>query len=621
MAKQQSVANVRIARPGQTYSVEESDVLWSPQPGQQTELMRHYEFETLIGGHKGSGKSFCAIGWMIRGNDVDPNDPNITPTDVLYINNPNFRGAVIRKNIDDLDDWVDKATPVYAAFGAKLTKQPYEFNFPSGAKIVMYHMADSESYMRVTGKMTIRLFWDELTFEPDLNKYIKVFSSIRSGDKQMIPQILCASNPEGPGLRWVKDRFVKARDKSGKPVAPGKVFEISSWDPIQKKSISTQRIFLPWVLDQNRKLLDNDPTYAARLSSIPNEALRKAYLYGDWDAAGGQVFGTFRPNGPMEEEPPNARHVYEEGSEVIQPWWPHYVSMDWGYKHHAAAFKFAVSPRNRLFVYDEKIVSGLGSREWGAAIARWCISELSAMERIGVQPSMQLFLSPDAIGKRDDAQTPVEWIQAGIDDVLGADSSELLESFDTNLKHFEGKELQNKAKITIRPAKTQRVFGVNYIHELFRFTKIVDNDFSQYNQEEADRILYHDGASKYFKYMDLFLNIQKEDSPKMLISSKCRRLIETIPSLGANPNNLEDVLKTETVEDDIFDGWRYGCVAHIKYSESSRIPDAVRLEEKMVAVNPENKMNQFSWEQQLKKNQMTVGFRIGRGANRRVTIM
>ncbi len=567
--------------------------------------------------------TYASIGWMVRGNKwKDPNDPNLTPTDVLYTNNRNFRGAVIRKNVEDLDDWVEKARPFYEALGATLTTSPYTFTWQNGAKIKCYHMADKDSYQRITGKSTTRLFWDEVTFEKDADVYAKVFSSVRSSDKQMIAQVLCAANPEGPGVRWVKERFMKAKDKDGKTPTRGVPFEVAVWDPIQKKTTYIQRVFLPWVVSQNKIGLDNDPTYIASLASIENEALRRAYLYGDWEATGGQVFSKFRPNGPLEDEPETAHHVFEDGSIDIKPWWPMYVGMDWGYQHAAAAFKFTIMPNGRLLVLDEKILAKLGSEVWGAEIARWCEPELINMARIGVQPSINLFLSPDAVGKRDDVHTQAQGIQNGINKILGKDAAHLIAPRDDkdteDLDFFKLREIQTKAKIVIRRAFDRRIIGVNYIHDLLRFDVVAEKDYAQYDQAYADKLVQTEGTSKYFEYLDSFKN-KEQPVPLMMISSRCKRLIGTIPSLSADPNNIEDVLKTKTVEDDIYDGWRYGCMGHRIYKESDLMPEALKLEEKMKHLPKEFAMNQRNYPQQAEK--VIHGFRVGRGANRGIRVM
>ena len=67
--------------------------LWRPHEGQQTLALQVDDvFELLYGGARGGGKTDAGIVWML-----------------LATTNPNFRGLVIRRNSEDLSDWVDRA--------------------------------------------------------------------------------------------------------------------------------------------------------------------------------------------------------------------------------------------------------------------------------------------------------------------------------------------------------------------------------------------------------------------------------------------------------------------------------------------------------------------------------
>ena len=63
------------------------NVVFEPHPGPQTEALQRSEKEILYGGARGGGKSTAMTAWM-----VEPN----------YIENPLYRGLVIRRNYTDL---------------------------------------------------------------------------------------------------------------------------------------------------------------------------------------------------------------------------------------------------------------------------------------------------------------------------------------------------------------------------------------------------------------------------------------------------------------------------------------------------------------------------------------
>jgi hypothetical protein len=52
-----------------------------------------------------------------------------------------------------------------------------------------------------------------------------------------------------------------------------------------------------------------------------------------------------------------------------------------------------------------------------------------------------------------------------------------------------------------------------------------------------------------------------ETTPLLLIGADCPQLQSSIPILIRDPKHLEDVLKMETMQDDVFDGFKYGYAA------------------------------------------------------------
>jgi hypothetical protein len=602
---------------------ESSDSVIVMQPGQQSELMYRYEFETLIAGEKGSGKTQASIVWLVRGN-LDVPDAKKNQTDIFYINNPLYRAAVIRKNIDDLNQWIEDAKRVYGTNGDKLgatyTKQPSEFAWPSGARLICTHMSSSDSYTRLTGQSITRLFWDEITFEPDVNVYEKIYSSIRSTHKDLRAQILLACNPEGPGLAWIKERFVRATDKTGRVYPPGEVMHIPVYNPITKTSQTVTRIFLHWRLNQNKILLENDPMYVARLASITNESLRKAYLFGDFDAAGGKFFAFRRK--PQEGEPENACHVYDAEKVQIQPWWPRLIGLDWGFSHWACALKIAMSPDGRVWVIDELAHKGVGSKDLGAMLARWCESDMAGLKRCGVAPVIPVFMSPDAIEqRRDDFGTTAENIRDGINAVYGKGASEIMSSEDTGIDDFQlRKMMQLESKMPLRRASNRRHTGWDRIRELMVWTQLAEPDLRGYDDEHAMRLAERD-AHEFFRYQAEFVP-KPAAVPKLQISSRCRYLPDALEAATSSPTDLEDIAPPKRgnkdivqLHDDVRDAFRYAAMATNLYQQiPTEIETRVQSElEAHPGMSRERLLAKY-------KKQDVKGFRIGRGANRGVFI-
>lgn len=218
---------------------------WRPYLHQEKAL-RSKAYETLFGGSRGPGKTDCGISWLLY--DID---------------NPNLRQLVIRKNADDLSDWIDRATKRYTSMGAKVSGKPATIKFPSGAVIKCGHLKDDQAYTKYQGHEYQRMLIEELTQIPDEKRYLQLISSCRSTIDGLSARIFATTNPGGVGHGWVKERFVD-------PSKPGEYF---------KDKISGRlRIFIPATVDDNPALMKNDPDYVKFLDSLrqTDEQLWKA---------------------------------------------------------------------------------------------------------------------------------------------------------------------------------------------------------------------------------------------------------------------------------------------------------------------------------------------------------
>ncbi len=534
-------------------------IIWQPNAGMQERAYNSDGFEILCGGGKGSGKSHLMIGYFIRGNLDVPKDQK-TPTDISYINNPDYRALMLRHTFPELEDWVQKAMSVYGQMGAKYNQQTHEIIFPTKARIALGHLDDENSFRRYFGHQIIRLAIDEVNFIKSFELYMKLYITVRSHIPEMRPQILLGANPEGPGLPWLKKRFIKIKGPNGQPVPYGTLMRFHEWNPILEKKIVRTRVYFHGTFMDNKQMKLADPLYYNRMMAITaaNPALKRAYVDGDWDAFEGSYFQEYRPNGPSAGEPENARHVVKHESIEIMPWWPRYVSVDWGYKHHSSAHKHCIMPNGQLYTYAELVVTGVSAQDLGSQLAQWCLEDLRGLEN----HRMDIYLSPDAFGVKDAVNTIAQQIQSGIGMVLGKEASILLLDEKVEPDHFRSIEMQHNGILRVRKAYNQRVDGWQFMRTLLRFTPLGPETKSFFDLEYSRKLLMEDGVEAYSRYMRIFEQKPKDVLPRWIMSSRCVMLREAIPSAVFDPKNSEDVLKTETVEDDILDEIRYGCMAY-----------------------------------------------------------
>jgi hypothetical protein len=200
-----------------------------------------------------------------------------------------------------------------------------------------------------------------------------------------------ATNPGNIGHAWVKALWVDHTPPPGfdRP----ELYDASDYDFIRAR-ITDNPIYA------------NDAAYRRTLETLP-EHLRRAFLDGDWDVFAGQYFDVFDVG----------RHTARPEDIRLEPWWPRWISIDWGFKHDSAVYWHCAVPatvdsrqlkveRNaasgfnqspitghqspRIVTYREFVQSGLSPRMLAQAIA-----ERSGRERIS-----DVFLSPDAFAHR-----------------------------------------------------------------------------------------------------------------------------------------------------------------------------------------------------------------------------
>lgn len=151
--------------------------------------------------------------------------------------------------------------------------------------------------------------------------------SNRSSKPGIKPRCLLTGNPGGIGHGWLKRLFVERRFNSRERPQDYDFIQAKVWD--------------------NAALIQNDPDYVHKLEANPNEALRKAYLDGDWDIFAGQYF----------QEISREKHLVEPFD--IPPHWNRFGAYDYGFNHPAAFGWFAVDEDGCVYQYRELVRPGL----------------------------------------------------------------------------------------------------------------------------------------------------------------------------------------------------------------------------------------------------------------------
>src|SRR5713226_8177508 len=218
---------------------------------------------------------------------------------------------------------------------------------------------------------------DELTLFT-LKQWQFLTSRNRCPVASTFPNMAGATNPGNIGPAWVKALWVDRR------AAPG-MESAAEYDPADYAFIAA-RIW-------DNPIYPPDENYLKKLRALP-EKWRRAFLDGDWDVFAGQYFDIFD----------FARHTAPFAELGIQPWWPRWISVDWGFEHPAAVYWHASAPDGSVVTYREFVQNRLSPRMLAEAIA-----EQTAGERV-----TGVYLSPDAFAKRTAEATIAEQLGEGL---------------------------------------------------------------------------------------------------------------------------------------------------------------------------------------------------------------
>lgn len=236
-------------------------------------------------------------------------------------------GAIFRRTFPELEG--NHIRPLFQAFpqlrdfwneGKKL------LTLPNGSTLQFCHCSNEADIDLYQGREFHDLAIDEAGqwTEP---MFRKLLGSNRSSKEGIRAKALLTGNPGGIGHGWLKRLFIERR--------------------FNERERPQDYAFIQALVDDNAALMANDPDYIHRLDSEPNEALRKAYRFGDWDIFAGQFF----------QEISRDAHLIKPFS--IPPHWNRFGAYDFGYNHPAAFGWFANDEDGNTYLYRELVRAGM----------------------------------------------------------------------------------------------------------------------------------------------------------------------------------------------------------------------------------------------------------------------
>ena len=208
------VGDLSVLPPSVSDLVGDSEVVFQANPGPQEEFLSAGERDVLYGGAAGGGKSFALL--------ADP---------LRYCHNPNHRGLLLRRTLDELTELIDKSRQLYPkAFpGAKFRESKSTWVFPSGATMWFTYLDRDKDVTRFQGQAFNWIGIDEITQYPTPYVWDYLRSRLRSTDPELQENLYmrCTANPGGVGGWWVKKMYIDVQ----KDNVPFPAYDIDTMKP------------------------------------------------------------------------------------------------------------------------------------------------------------------------------------------------------------------------------------------------------------------------------------------------------------------------------------------------------------------------------------------------------
>jgi predicted phage terminase large subunit-like protein len=235
---------------------------------------------SIYGGAAGGGKTYGLL--------LEP---------LRHLANPNFRCVFFRRTYSQITMegglW-DEAQELYSAIeGTELTQSPPTITLPAGGRIAFRHLQHEKDRLAYQGAQIPLIAFDELTHF-SASQFFYLLSRNRSAKAGFKPYIRATTNPDPDS--WVKD-FISwwIDENTGLPIPEraGKIRyfvrrddEIvwGSREELLEKyptSVPKSVSFIPARLEDNRILVENDPSYRSNLEA-QDRVTKERLLEGNW---------------------------------------------------------------------------------------------------------------------------------------------------------------------------------------------------------------------------------------------------------------------------------------------------------------------------------------------------
>lgn len=272
----------------------------------QLEFFESTTLYTCYGGAKGGGKT-----WAVR-----------TKAIVGALMNDGIKILIVRAHYPELEmNHIRPIQSIVMPLGcASYNGSTHIMSFENGSLIKFGHWSGDESENEYNGQEYDWIFIDEATQFSE--RAFRFLGGCLRGVNRFKKRMYLTCNPGGVGHWWVKRLFIDRK------------FKTDCKDPLQNENPDDYKFIFASAQD-NKVMLEHSPGYLQSLAAMPNA---RAYLYGDWDAMGGNYFKEFSDD------------THTVPRFAIPPHWKIYRSFDYGLDKFACMW-WAVDEDGRCWCF------------------------------------------------------------------------------------------------------------------------------------------------------------------------------------------------------------------------------------------------------------------------------
>jgi phage terminase large subunit len=232
---------------------------------------------------------------------------------------PGSTGAIFRKTYPELEgNHIRKLFSEYPELRNYYNDSKKLLTLPNGSSLEFCYARNEKDLGNYQGRE-----WDDLAIDEagEWTEQLirRLLQSNRSAKPGVKPRAIMTGNPGGVGHAFLKRVFVQRKFKNDER--------------------PEDYAFVQALVDDNPALIENDPEYVRTLNAEPNEALRRAYRFGDWDIYAGQFF----------QDIDRKTHLVPDFD--IPHHWNKFCAYDYGFNHPAVFGWFAVDSDGNVYLY------------------------------------------------------------------------------------------------------------------------------------------------------------------------------------------------------------------------------------------------------------------------------